>query len=81
VTFFPDASSDSAEIELRQTDREDGMHVLVTVNGLTGELTFQTFTPPSEEDKQRAQWEKDNPIEGLPEFTGFAPAAPPCPDH
>jgi len=82
VTFFPDASSDSAEIELRQVDREDGLHVLITINGLTGEISSQTFRPLTEEEKRQARWDKDNSSESLKDSdNAMPPPPPPCPDH
>ena len=84
VTFFPDGSSDSAEIELRQADREGGMHVLVTVNGLTGELSTRLFKPMTEEEKRQAEQAKGYQFQTY-EFqtfdSGVAPPPPPCPDH
>ncbi|MCL2701276.1 MAG: hypothetical protein FWE88_06235 [Phycisphaerae bacterium] len=81
ITFFPDATSDSAEIEFRQADREDGLHLLVTINGLTGELSSQIFMPLTEEEKARAQWEKDHPsASSYASGSSAPPPPPPCPD-
>ena len=82
VTFFPDASSDSAEIELRQADREDGLHVLVTINGLTGELTSQRFKPMTEEEKREAERKQDSQLDSSYDSgSSVTPSRPPCPDH
>jgi len=82
VTFFPDASSDSAEIELRQADREDGLHVLVTVNGLTGDLTSTFFKPMTEEEKREAERKQNSSSDSYDSGGSYTtPPPPPCPDH
>jgi prepilin-type N-terminal cleavage/methylation domain-containing protein len=83
ITFFPDATSDSAELELRQVDREDGLHVLVTINGLTSELSAQLFKPMTEEEKREAERRQNSLVDSVYASGGSSatPPPPPCPDH
>jgi len=76
VTFFPDGTVDSAEIELRPT-HHDGQHALVAVNGLTNEITSKIFVPltPEEQARQGQANAKDS---GTGADTG-TPPPPPCP--
>jgi len=73
VTFFPDGTVDSAEIELRPT-HHDGQHALVTVNGLTNEITSKIFAPLTLEEQAHEEQAKDSTNAD----TG-TPPPPPCP--
>lgn len=44
VTFYPDGSSDSAEIELQAIRGDDPRRALVKLDGLNGTITSRTFT-------------------------------------
>lgn len=44
VTFYPDGSSDSAEIELQAVREDDPRRALVELDGLSGTITRRTFT-------------------------------------
>lgn len=45
VTFYPDGSCDSAEIELVDPDGKDERTAIITVDGLTGTMTRRILTP------------------------------------
>jgi hypothetical protein len=50
VTFYPDGSSDTAEIVLYSVDREDQREAIVRVDGITGNVrselkSFDDFVP------------------------------------
>ncbi len=43
LTFYPDGSCDSAEIELTSTDPDDSRVLIIEVDGITGRVTTQIY--------------------------------------
>lgn len=64
ITFYPDGSSDSAEVTLVSREAEDTRQVVVVIDGLTGRIWRQLQSPPTE-------------TEGSPVESGSPPTIPP----